>query len=1034
MPGEWDIRIFDTVTQKRISLPTSIIHRARFEILASGGFGNGSVELIAPWEKYHISGGSRADIYIRGKLAFRGYIHLPEHQINTPESKVFGIYGTLVIGNSIAVDYRYAFGGDVDVSQMATLLAGDYLPSSTFPTTDIQPVGVVTRILDGYGKNFNQCISALANISPGSVVWGYDIDVNGNNRFYFRPAATKSNVRAITPGKNIHAAAVPYDTSGIVNKVHIIGGKAQQPNLLQNAAFNTQASPDETHGNLLFDSSFELGLETNATYWALGGGGSIKTVNDPGGGTPGARTGSAWVSLDHLNEYVTQKVYVNASRLFTMSAWVRRGTPGTPSKFDMYLDLRTASDTTIGYVYAFQGVDPGIGGPGGAPNFDGNPANYQLFTATVDATYYAGGVDHVYFSVVGGSGTGNNDGVFIDDAALVYQYSGSNQTVQNGWREYHSYTPVPFINWVYKSGADAAYGEVNGPFRSPRMVAIEGGPPTVAPANYTEIRSESWARVQLNSWRIYTVIFFVKTTNNAQFQVTIGSSVYDSSGNLLASYESATFSNTLTNGSWTTLIYSFPSGKSQTTADVWIRNRSNQRIYIGGAMLVEGIAPAEVINDGNFWEGSSYEKVYSVTDSDISPINYSSAGVSYDHPTILYDTTSLTSGTVLTPAAQSSITNYGIKSKFERNDMVFNKATAIAFATGYLNQNAVPKIHASAELLDFNEPLFDFGSMVKLNNIKNAPDPLNLVRIEIDISRTIQCRLELSNEFPTLALLTLAYAKAQQLLRGYGAQSYSTPSSVQNSGGALPTGNATDANVVHLTGNPEVISSQKTFTPPTVGTVEVIHKALSGQTADHEQWQDPTGVVLSKVNSAGVAQFAGYNSADGTAGQTVTINYTQGGYTGGIGSRVADVVGTPTVGESPTGGSWPATGSYNFAVCWETTDGYRTRAYFWSQAVNYLNSVISVTAPGGTWTTGVANYCVFVQGAAGSPFTCFLSGKISTPGSTLNVTGPGASTDMAPQVNATPLSKNTGATTSGPVYGMANHSIAVKNGIVTSTT
>jgi hypothetical protein len=168
------------------------------------------------------------------------------------------------------------------------------------------------------------------------------------------------------------------------------------------------------------------------------------------------------------------------------------------------------------------------------------------------------------------------------------------------------------------------------------------------------------------------------------------------------------------------------------SVEIYLRLNNNVVHYFDGAMLVKGEAPDEVVNHGGYWAGDSYERVIDVTNTDVIAAGLSSA-------------------------AQTSITDYGIREDTESSSAVVDYATAVAWAVGNFNANAVPSIPSRMTLLE-PKTIPNQGGSIRIVNLVSSPPALFPSRLAFTISTRVQVEVELGNQRPDMAQLIQATA------------------------------------------------------------------------------------------------------------------------------------------------------------------------------------------------------------------------------------------------------------------------------------
>lgn len=864
---DWDIRIYrlNGGVWQRFAFAVDQVTTIEYEVLERGGYGVGKIDMQTPWEGPRLYGLERCDIFrnLPGSgwtLVYRGMVRIPEMRVDVPELRSLSLFGVMETANSWLVTQRYAFASaannQVDFSVVAQSLAASVLlPQWPALVLDIQQIGVSIGTFDAVDKGFTAAMNGLCDRSPGSAIWGFDAVLQGGvwmDRFYLRPRASTTKYK-FPLGKNVKAFTYPADAGAVINRLHIKGGPAPQPNLIGNGGFEHPASPDETNGNLLQDYGFEastynythniIGIVTGGAggniYWTLAADASLKDTVHPGpGGTSAVpRDGRWWVALDQNGETVSQTVQIDRAYPVELVAWVRRGIPATTASWNMYADGLNASGTLVKRVMLYAGMTEVYN-----PATDIGPSVYsrrmmQADFSGVDSV----GVTQVTYTVIGGSGSNANDGIFVDGCGLWYR----DRPVQQHWVSQPVTCPVSEVNWVQSV---ATAGDNTAALSGGYCIKVSCQP---GGGGYTEVRTAPWARVKLKAKAAYYVYAAVRTTAGSSFSVTIGTNLYDGNGLKQLVIESVTYTGG-TDGAWYELSQQISFSPADLDAEVFIRVHSSVPTYIDNVMLIEGTPLTDYMHQAsasfntvaypvlNFWEGDNYERVIDVTDPLLS--------------------------TALTSAAASSIGTYGTREMVLDEPGVVDQATAVALATGIFNDKAIPPVHARVTL-DAYTGIVGLDGLVEIVQLANAPAALAPSVVRTRITETISVEIDLDNERPSLVLL-LNNARTARVTAVAKQNRGSTP---YNSGGSTVGGGAQDANVVHLTGT-ETISGAKIFAPAS-GTTPILGMAAPSQTVDDMlRLYKADGTLGMRVAADGTIYVNGVAVSGGGADVVLALN------------------------------------------------------------------------------------------------------------------------------------------------------------------
>jgi hypothetical protein len=953
---EWDVRAYKPVGSawQRIDFPSRKISSLQWENLISGGYGTGRVVLETPWENYQLTGNERVDIYLNGVLAYRGLARMTENNLEEEQNKVVNLYGLIgLVGKPI--NTRYAYPAPVDISVIAQDLFNDYvLPYDPNAIANLSTTGITLAMFDAVGKTFKQAMDDLLSFGPTLGSWQWDAALSGGvyqNRLNLNP--TLPAVQYVWPvGGNIKAALYPSDSNAIVNTMKILGGMVSQPNLVNNGDFEHPASPDVNHGNLLGNAGFELGTEATASPWNLTSGASVKGTSDPGSGLNGAHSGSNWLALDQNNEAASQTVPIDFTLPLSMSLWVRNGQEVSPGGiFSAFVDGLDAGGAVVSTVTVASAV------------------SIPLIPGYIDGIYSEVGPTTVDFSahptvtqakvrVVGGNGTDSGDGTAVDDVALYYR----DVAVQNAWVSLPVACTASAVNWLQKVNTP---GDSTAPLEGSYCVRVTCTPTT---GGYTEIRTAPWARISLKSQRIYSLMLAARTKEGSgdNFDISMGVTLFNSDGTVYGDYESVAYSGG-SDDAWHVLSFlstnstAIATPNSELSAEIYIRVRSSVVTYIDGVMMVEGPPPLEYVNDHNYWPADQYTKTYDVTSADLT----------------------------LATGINTSISTWGVREAFVDQPLVVDKASAIAYANGYLNKHATPDVRGRITLVNWvadavagshRGELINNFQKIRLTNLPLAPAALTPSRIQYTVEDDVQVDVDVEDDRPDLALL-LQNIQARNQPPAPASGSSSAGYTPYNANGSSGSGAPVDANLVHLAGT-ETITGAKTFTQP----------------------------ILAQ---------GGYESSDGTAGATTSIT------PAALGSKIAD----PTTALALTlttglGGTFKSGDIVNLFYSWRTAGGYRTNVNTLATiTITADNQSVSTTQPA-TIPAGATIFDLWVQGSpmAGGEFPpkLFAPGLAASAGAAVNVLEYTSGGIGPPGENTTPL-EGAGAGTA----------ITVKDGLIT---
>ena len=724
---EWDLRVYDDKnpsTGKRKAYGPdgedvhAILDEVNFEIQEKGGYGGGGFRFLAEWDKVTFAGNERVDVYLWDEPAYRGYLRIAQKDLNSPESSRPQLYGMVAVLDQWQVQEKYAYGCDTDVTAIFRDIAEDYVQiAGRFPSISIESseaVGFTLKEYDGRGKSVAQCFNELSDLIPGGIIWGHEMDAAEpipGDVLYIRPKPT-TTAYVVPVGDSVQAFTYPVDTHEIVNSLTPLrGGPVAQPNLMPNPSFEEGKPANEDHGNYLLNPSFEDDAGSHPNWTSVGPDPTVKyTGHVTAHGS--ARTGNQWAELDEAGEGFYQEVQIVPGRRYEASCWARLE-DSTVSNSGLLL---FEAYTTGGALLASTSI--------GLSSLTGI---YQRFKCDLDLASYPTAAK-VRITVTSNGGAANNDGVLVDDCG-VYEYCAD---AQEFWRfKPTGAATVVDVDWGYRSIAARTGKKVVRVKCSGIAVTADRGELYLLPSQSPSVEPNER----------YTLIVFWHTNGagtpgaNA---LTIGGVSIDSSNNQGTVWERSTITIPATPPTtWQCAYFDVVTDNTTARFQPFIRVRTNEYMYIDDAMLVQGEVPTEVLSQGGFWTADTYERYIDVEDSAL--VGSLDADVA------------------------DSITDYDEHENGSlSNALVTDRATALAYAAGVFNSQALPKIQAQLSIYGARQLIAQAGK-VRIVNLPSPPSALWPSRANYTITPdAINCTVELGNLRPDMAgLLQLTAERAR---------------------------------------------------------------------------------------------------------------------------------------------------------------------------------------------------------------------------------------------------------------------------------
>lgn len=733
IPTDLDTRFYGKVSgvYKRKAIPP--ITSLDFELIERGGMGSGSFSFPCAWEDLSLDGTEFIDVRLFGQadpIIYRGFVQIPTPIVESVEMHNAELQS--IIGyTKYMVRWPYAYGGGADLAVVANDLLTDFVsgPSDrlgAYLTTDLQTTGITVTEFDATGRSVWQAFNMLCDKAPGLVIWGVEAGWSAGppgtpqHRIYLRPRPDVTG-KYYSIGGNITGFTYPKDVGSIVNVMDFVGGSIEQPNLCYNGSFEEVAPAGELVANLLADYSFE----DNDAAWTLTGSRKYTGMDGTAMGSP--KSGKTWLELDQNTESGIQVVLASFNAIYIGSCWVRRETIGTATQVKLTiegLDNTNAVIVTSATAYA---------APAGT-NWE------KITTPDLDCTGQPT-VTKIRFRVETNGGSASNDGVLVDDTALIVKESEG----AVGWKR-------RVVGLANASSFEWNYRPATGSFH--KGYAVRVTPSAIATsADYIEIRTDKLHRIDVRPNERLSLLLYTNGASGAS-DFSFGITEFTSADAETTTSESATQAGG--NNAWLRSspleINAGTDGPGITTradtakVEVFVRFRENQVNMVDGIFLCHGELPPTILDMTDYWAGENYERIIKTSDA------------------------LFTGGLALDADADSSIADYGEREEEVSNELVTDYSSFMIFAQDFFNSAAVPSIMANLRverLMRVSELLTTADDKVRIINLPNAPDALNPVRVSYTIrGDAIDFTADLGNEMPTMDAL-LRYVQGRTKVRGF---------------------------------------------------------------------------------------------------------------------------------------------------------------------------------------------------------------------------------------------------------------------------
>lgn len=832
------VLVYAADTGARRDFPKRHLQSAEWSDERYGGWKEFSLSLAADVTELTITPADKVEIYWQDVLRYRGWVTQIERMEGDPPSLKIQGNGLILQAGRCLVQRPYVYAGSVDVAQAFRDAASDAVaPVLPDAVIDAQDVGATLTVLEATNKPFIEALNGLAEQAQNLCLFGGDVDDDNADRLYFKPFNVATDYTLQVPGLGVTGASAQTVSADLANRVKIIGGNAQDPNLIYNSSFERPRFGGEGVGNLLHDPSFE-----NNTDWSIGSGGSRK---QKGGQEGQPYHGSYMVEVDNSGEYAQQTqnppdTAITVGHDYTFSLWAKceseaDAVAGTAVLTWLTSGGSTISTETITLASPLSGSTPRLS------------ATWQQWKLTSRAPATAAGFK-VRIECTSGGGAGKGilaDLVEVYDSFVLYQ---------DGW-ELTTYgsAVANVVNWVYKDPA--------GSYDGAHCVYVDISA-TDSNGQDAILQPLARQRFAVLGGATYIVSVWLKSppgiTSNGKIQLELWE--YKSDGSLVSGTSSKV---TIAAGSgwsdWTQYTFTRTVAQTATHAMVYLCFRGNSKVLIDGFCMRGSAAGTTYIREGQ------YEEQIDVTDGDL---------------------TGLESGVA------DSIDDYGIWDEVVRVDSITNRADALSYAAAFFNARAVP---LPSPFVEIAGPADQFrpGELVRLlgahgTALMGGQSSLPIVRARWSYDGILRVRLEMKRERPNMAEEIVK--KLRKQLQPPAAVTYSqgvagTASGTGGGGGAPVTPGGSDGDVQYNNGsagfagesvlNYDATNNQLSVPGLSLGEDLLFNNvlrptSLTTDTNDYEPTNWATGTVFC-INATGDIDLTGLEAA--TDGQVkILIN------------------------------------------------------------------------------------------------------------------------------------------------------------------
>lgn len=694
-----DVRVYNRNGTRRV-FNSNWLDTIEFEITERGGYANGTLQTLIPWEDLQFIGTEYVDIRLWGQFVYRGYLKMPQNEIGVPERASPTLYGLMEFLNGYQVRRCYCYGAEANFATIFQQIIADYvkkanrLPNVIIDNASAAALNITTGSFCAKGKSVSQAFNQLCDAAPNQLIWGCDVDQYGNDRLYLRPRTIDEKYKfSCGEGGNIKSFVSALDTTALYNRVHVIGATLDNtttlpPNLMPNSSFEDCTTSGEFTTNVLLNPGFDLdnGGTRPGAGWHTQGDPSIS-----GAFARSAPNNAVFDDNPSTPEGIFQDIAVAGIVPVSAAFWGMVPT-GEAWTVDFRIQALDIAKNLIAEV--FTTINP--------------PADQTYHHYTLEWTNPAAPLTaYVRYVLRTTAGSGAN-GLNVDDCAMWFP----GQTAGDKWAELPAIPPsvnnARMVEADWQNQDIEAYdGSVSGKFYA--SILATGG--------YVEVGTPQADAPAVLHGQTYFARMYVY---GLQFGLVceLVASLYNSSGNLTHQYGSS--QQTLVQGAWNNVSFNFQTTSDTANVAISIRFYSTGIYYVDAAGLYLGILPDE------YYPSTNFEAIKSVQD-------YTSMQIGEDQ--------------------YNSIVDWGEREPSDITmDTIIDTPTLDAFLIGYFSAFAIPSVQAKLNIYAATYPIFQDGGL-KILNLPSPPPNLFPTRIRYQVGESVEIEIDCNNERPDMALL-----------------------------------------------------------------------------------------------------------------------------------------------------------------------------------------------------------------------------------------------------------------------------------------